>query len=425
MSRPFLLILILPVLLGGGGYIAGWRGDMDVAKKWFAELWEHQLKRLDKAQLESTALAALQDSRATRKLRLLEPDPELYQLVQNKLRHSSRTELPDLLEAIQKSRTDYARVAALSTQCLTPAGQKDEISRWRDGSASYYNQVAAVADPGFTNMGLGTILILGEKLPTLSPEALNDTPATMFYTVCPHCRTGARCELARRNFTTSLECPACHHITTVLASDLQGKIHYANEYLTGYAPPAHFPPGCTKLDEMLIIWRAVGEICHYKRDGDEVVNDPGDAWQFALETQKVGTGDCEDSAIMLADWLCSRGIEARVALGRYAERGGHAWVVAHLEGQEYLLESTLPDSRPGHLPRVSEVGSRYVPEAMLDYESIYVREAPRELWEGGYFAQQKWLRIVPRKRPPATPPQLATSFRSAIIHSVSTAAAPR
>lgn len=423
MARSYLRLLVLPVLLGGA-YAVRQAGDFAGAQHWVAELWAHQMKRLDKAQIEESVLCTLDEHRESAHAKPLERNNELHQLIENHLQKSVHTELSDLLDVIQKSCSNYAKVAAFSTQSITPGGLRDEIAQWRDGRDSCYTDAAAVANPGLANMGLGTILVIGERIPTLTPEALNETKATQFHSVCPHCGMGARCEITKRNLTTSLECPNCHHVTTILAADLHGKLHYANEYLTGYAPPAHFPKHCTKLDEMLIIWRAVGEICHYKRDTDEVVNDPGDAWQFALETQKLGTGDCEDSAIMLADWLCTRGIEARVALGRYAERGGHAWVVVRLDGQEYLLESTLPDTRPGHLPIASEVGSRYVPEAMLDYDSIYVRASPRELWEGDYFQKQKWLRIVPRKRTPADA-NIAGGFRSAITHTVSTAAASK
>jgi hypothetical protein len=111
-----------------------------------------------------------------------------------------------------------------------------------------------------------------------------------------------------------------------------------------------------------------------------------------------------------------------VALGRYSERGGHAWVVVRLEGKEYLLESTMPDSKSAAPPLASEVGSRYIPEAMLDYDTIHVRKSPRSLWEGGYFEDEQWLRITPRQRAAKPTHAVAhTDLREAIARTFATA----
>jgi hypothetical protein len=61
---------------------------------------------------------------------------------------------------------------------------------------------------------------------------------------------------------------------------------------------------------------------------------------------------------------------------------------------------------------------------MMDYHSIYVRHEPRELWNGGYFQAQKWLRIVPRDRAPRPDELTSTKLRAAITHTINTAAAP-
>ncbi len=50
-------------------------------------------------------------------------------------------------------------------------------------------------------------------------------------------------------------------------------------------------------------------------------------------------GDCEDHAIVLADWLIEMGFDARVALGKH-QNDGHAWVVLVHEGKEFILEAT-------------------------------------------------------------------------------------
>jgi len=124
--------------------------------------------------------------------------------------------------------------------------------------------------------------------------------------------------------------------------------------------------------------------------------DQTDSWQTSLETQRVGKGDCEDSSIFLCDWLLARGFQARVALGRFGDLGGHAWCVVKLEDKEYLLESTEGRPDPSNPPLASRVGSRYVPEVMFDRYAIYVRSTPGEAWKGDYWSQKVWTRVEPR-----------------------------
>ena len=144
--------------------------------------------------------------------------------------------------------------------------------------------------------------------------------------------------------------------------------------------------------------------CKYTRDPGRKKQQT-DRWQLAVETQNLGTGDCEDSAILLTDWLLARGIEAKVALGKYGDIGGHAWCVARVDDREYLLESTMegnPDiDRP---PLVSRVGSRYVPEVMFDRWHIYVRAFPQKPWDGDYWSEKNWIALDPRANRAAEDP---------------------
>jgi transglutaminase-like putative cysteine protease len=64
-----------------------------------------------------------------------------------------------------------------------------------------------------------------------------------------------------------------------------------------------------------------------------------EVWQLPHETYSWRRGDCEDSAILLADWLRALGYDAVVAAGE-AYGASHAWVVLHHEGQNYILETT-------------------------------------------------------------------------------------
>jgi hypothetical protein len=181
----------------------------------------------------------------------------------------------------------------------------------------------------------------------------------------------------------------------MVAADARGRFRYVNEYLTGYAPPARYPAGQSRLAELMSIWRAVAEGCRYTVDAGD---DDNDAWQTALETQTLGTGDCEDSSILLADWLLTRKFQVRVALGRYAERGGHAWVVVRLDGSDYLLESTEGAPSTARPPLLSEVGSRYVPELVFDHLAFYIRKQPADARSADYWSDSTWQRVVPRPR---------------------------
>ena len=64
-----------------------------------------------------------------------------------------------------------------------------------------------------------------------------------------------------------------------------------------------------------------------------------DVWQNSRQAYYFTRGDCEDHAIILADWLISMGLDARVVIGK-VDGGGHAWVVLLVDGKEYLLEAT-------------------------------------------------------------------------------------
>jgi transglutaminase-like putative cysteine protease len=163
----------------------------------------------------------------------------------------------------------------------------------------------------------------------------------------------------------------------------------------------------------MAIWRAVTSECQYTLDAGD---DDNDAWQTAQETQALGKGDCEDSSILLADWLLSRGFQARVALGRYAERGGHAWVVVRLDGKDYLLESTEGTSGAQRPPLLAEVGSRYVPELLFDPLALFIRTQPNEPWNGDFWGDATWQRVAPRARPAGDDAKLGQAQTEFIDH---------
>ena len=101
---------------------------------------------------------------------------------------------------------------------------------------------------------------------------------------------------------------------------------------------------------------------HIKYDHDQSVHGHNEVWQFPFETLHMGTGDCEDGAILMASMMLAAGIPAfrvRVAGGlvkvdsKTAPTGGHGWCCYLRESDNkwialdwcYLPQFKLPMSK--------------------------------------------------------------------------------
>lgn len=137
------------------------------------------------------------------------------------------------------------------------------------------------------------------------------------------------------------------------------KAYYANGFLKSFIP---YP-----VDSK---WQAMQYIAtHLKYMPDEKqFHGHKDIWLTSEETFKTGRGDCEDHAILLADWLQSMGYDARVAFGKM-NNGGHAWVVLFEGGHTYLLEATAKYVRKV-FPFAASL-PQYRPEAMFNDRYIW------------------------------------------------------
>lgn len=98
----------------------------------------------------------------------------------------------------------------------------------------------------------------------------------------------------------------------------------------------------------------------------------GDIWQTSREAFSLPRGDCEDHAILLADWLIGLGENARVAVGTMSG-GGHAWVVLFRGGREYVLEATQKRGVAGlkNWP-LARTKPEYQPRFQFDREHFWV-----------------------------------------------------
>lgn len=280
-----------------------------------------------------------------------------------------------------------------------------------------FQEFASKTGPGMTHLGFAiretmgglsqqALVVVGQRLLDFSPEILSESRQEAYFSRCLHCKHPHIVRVSLNQHSLGLECPQCRRTYAVVAADQKKKFRYVNEFLTGYAPPAVFSKDIARINELFTICGAVHGNCIYTRDPGQR-KEATDAWQTSLETQQLGQGDCEDSAIYLCDWLLSRGFQARVALGRYGDLGGHAWVVVRMNNVEYLLESTEATPDINDPPIASKAGSRYVPEVMFDRFALYVRSTPGQSWRSeadSYFSNKTWTRIEPRELNPGSEP---------------------
>ncbi|WP_226665125.1 transglutaminase-like domain-containing protein [Microbulbifer aggregans] len=117
---------------------------------------------------------------------------------------------------------------------------------------------------------------------------------------------------------------------TASARGLDKLHHFANSYLVGFQP-----------FETKALWVPLYTLAIRKEYQYDHLQYAGlaDIWQTSRQAYFQKRGDCEDHAILLADWLINLGVDARVALGTHKGQG-HAWVVAIVDDTEYLLEAT-------------------------------------------------------------------------------------
>ncbi|GAA5526078.1 hypothetical protein Maes01_02672 [Microbulbifer aestuariivivens] len=122
---------------------------------------------------------------------------------------------------------------------------------------------------------------------------------------------------------------------TASARGLDSKHHFANSYLVGFQP---FTTRELWVPLYTLATRKEYQLDHLQYSG------LADIWQTSRQAYYQKRGDCEDHAILLADWLINLGVDARVAMGTFKGEG-HAWVVAIVNNREYLLEATSKERR--------------------------------------------------------------------------------
>ncbi len=148
------------------------------------------------------------------------------------------------------------------------------------------------------------------------------------------------------------------------ASGVDQKTWFANSFLVGYKP-----------FDTESIWEPLatlslrkGYILDHQLYGPQLA----EVWQNSRQGFLYSRGDCEDHAIILADWLIALGHNARVVLGKHKNQG-HAWVILFKNGKEYVLEATSK-RRPRSIRdfELAALATDYHPIYQFDREHFWV-----------------------------------------------------
>jgi len=395
MSRH---LIMFPAIVGvaAASFMAmAEKGHLSTWKSWWTSLTQPAATRASGDRMKLKLLDQVNYVRIAAKHHPVKIDPELQGLLEAYQKTEMPENLDEVVDQVQNSIPRYYRVTVSSASRPSPTDLIHEFASFAQKTESemtHFGFVVVPSSGGLTQRGL---IVVGQRLDDFSPEILQSSQTDAFFNTCNHCGHPHICRVSNKQRSMTLACPSCTKTYAVVAADTHGRFRYVNEFLSGYKPPALFPKDQSRIQKLFTIWSAVHAHCTYKLD-PETKRTQLDAWQTAVETQNIQAGDCEDSAIFLADWLGAEGFQVRVALGKYGDMGGHAWCVVRLDGADYLLESTEGRPDMNNPPLAEFIGSRYVPEALFDRKAIYARSKPNGVWTGDYWSAKIWLQVEPR-----------------------------
>ncbi len=399
LSRLLVWSILAGVTLAGALLVV--RSDhVSFWRQWIRQ-WTGGAETYSEIRFQVDLVDRLNYGRISARLPLLKLDEGLENWLEEHFPQMALDDINAVSARVQEAMPRYYRVAVCAVSGPSLRAILDEFQDFREQQLPEMTHLACVVRPQTGGFSRQALLVVGQRLQEFNPENLTAEMEDAYFSSCLHCRHPHIVRAVKKRHSLGLECPQCRRTYAVVASDENGVFRYANEFLTGYAPPAVFSKDQSRVHELFTIWTAVHDNCRYVKDPVEGKVST-DTWQTSLETQRLGQGDCEDSAIYLCDWLLTRGFQARVVLGRFGDLGGHAWVVVKLDDKEYLLESTEGRPDPANPPMASRVGSRYVPEVMFDRHAIFVRSTPGQAWKGDYWSAKYWTRIEPRSLLPDT-----------------------
>lgn len=155
---------------------------------------------------------------------------------------------------------------------------------------------------------------------------------------------------------------------TMSASGIDGLQKIVHTYLEGYEP--------FRADNVMIPLYVLSQRKRYQLDARHYFGRQ-DVWQSSRQAFYYTRGDCEDHALILADWLMAMGEDARVVIGDWNGQG-HAWVLLFKNGKEYLLEATEKSGTGRtHLYPLASLQTLYWPEYMFNDSYFWVNTGSR------------------------------------------------
>ncbi len=358
------------------------------------------------AELTSRANAASETSKKTPLALTASTDLQFW-LSQRSI-NGQLGDLSAITSAIKDTMPTFAEVEAIEFKARRQTELLDEFTRWIHTRPPGLTHLATFLIRTPDEDRVKGITIACRKLPRFTPTLLNSDHAE-FFSTCAFCEDEHPVSVERNPLGRFLHCPSCSRNYGILFQDLEGRYHHANQFLTGFEPPSFVPRADPDdLDgrhfEMTTIWKAVVDHCRYETDILGLAGQ-GEQWQFASQTHAYANGDCEDTSILLVDWLIARGFDARVALGWAQTAGGettgHAWAVCRIGREEFILESTPHYYDPQGPPTNAEIGNLYLPYALLNRGTTYFRRT--EGWTPTYYSSHDWEAIT---TPPLSPEEI-------------------
>jgi len=97
-----------------------------------------------------------------------------------------------------------------------------------------------------------------------------------------------------------------------------------------------------------------------------------DYWQLPEESERLGTGDCEDFAIWLYAKMKREGVNnVRLCIGKFHSDADqmHAWVLWFTEGRTFILDPSV--HREPVCTRTIDTG-RYIPHYSYDVDARWI-----------------------------------------------------
>ncbi len=320
----------------------------------------------------------------------LKADLEIEAFVDHLLESNTSAEnieLNSVFDSLQSQFPGAQYLAANLVSAISRADLLTQLKAWDE-----------LAHPEFQEMSTSVVKqdkrlialsVLSRRIPEFSVDAANQGGGR-FFNKCPHCNGVHALDLDRKNKTLILSCPDCERPYDVLAADSSGAMKRANEFLTGFnIPELSNLHGTTTKDKVMEIWKLLACRCSYEHDLSDF--NESEVWKTSDETWQQKMGDCEDTSILMVDALITAGIEARVAIGWNGNIGQHAWVVTKIDGEEFVIESTIQDNPTlADLVPVKDASPFYRPEQLFDRECLYFQNDSPDKVAAHYFSDTFW-----------------------------------